>query len=100
MTVYAITFRLEHDETWSDRYDSFMDAVRACKTVWAETTSFCLVETDETLEALERRLYLTQFSTFKDTMVVIQVSYDAAVARGKIKDKETLRNLLYGIDIK
>jgi hypothetical protein len=102
MPTYAITFTIDYDthESWNRRYDSFMTAVRQCPVVWLETTSFCLVQTSETLAALEQRLWLTSFDSTKDKMVVINVSYDDAICRGAIKDRAKLETLLPGIQKK
>lgn len=100
LATFAITFSFHYDSTYNDRYSSFMAEVRKCSTVWDETTSFALVETTETLEALESRLYLSQFSPSRDKMLVINVSYDAAIARGALSYKATLQTLLPGIAIK
>lgn len=99
MSTYAITFTIDYDTaaSWNRRYDSFMDEVRKCPVVWTETTSFCLVQSAESIEALERRLFLSQFDPTKDKMVVINVSNDPAISRGAIKDPATLRKLLPGI---
>ena len=58
------------------------------------------MSTTEALEELERRLYLTQFSTSMDKMLVIDVSYDSAISRGDITEKEKLTKLLPGINHK
>jgi hypothetical protein len=102
MSTYAISFDLKYDtsESYTKRYQSLMTAIRACPTVWTATTAFCLVETTETLEALERRLYLTLFDATKDKLLVINVSYDAATIRGPSTDLPTLRKLLPGIQEK
>lgn len=102
MAIYAITFTIDYDTAvnWNRRYDSFMGEVRKCSTVWTETTSFCLVETTESLETLERRLFLSLFDPVKDKMLVINVSYDSAIARGAIQHPAVLRALLPGIELK
>ena len=99
MATYAISFNLDYNSTYSDRYQSLMEAIRRCPKVWEETTSFALVESAETLEELERRLFLSKYSSATDLLLVIKVSYDDAIARGPIKDKDKLRALLPGITI-
>jgi len=102
MSTFAISFDLKYDtsESYGKRYTSLMAAIRACPTVWSATTAFCLVETSETLEALERRLYLSQFDATKDKLLIINVSYDSATIRGLNTDLATLRKLLPGIQEK
>jgi hypothetical protein len=74
-----------------------MEQVNKCKTVWKETTSFALVESDETIDAIERRLWLSKFDSTTDILLVIDVSYDTATIRGATKDRSTLKKLMYGI---
>ncbi|WP_374833897.1 hypothetical protein [Paenochrobactrum pullorum] len=100
MATYAISFNLKYDDSYSTRYDSFMKAIRSFPTVWEETTSFALVESSRSLEEVERLLYLTDFSVSKDKMLVINVTSDACIARGKIDYPSTLRKLMPSIVIK
>lgn len=99
MSTYAVSFRFESDATRGERYESFMEAIRKTKT-WVETTSFCLVETSETISAFEIRLFLTKFNLTRDTMLVMEVGHSDAIARGKVDYPATLGSLLPKIDIK
>ena len=96
MSTFAVTFDIKFDTAtnWNRRYDSLMAAINKCKRVWKETTSFCLVETTETLDDFERRLFLTDFDGSQDKMLVIDVGYDSCISRGAIKDKALLRALM------
>jgi hypothetical protein len=100
MSTFALSFNIHYDDTYSDRYGSLMAEVRKCSKIWAETTSFCLVQTAESLTAFESRLYLSKFAPSKDRMLVIDVSFDSAIARGKIDYPSTLGSMLPGIAIK
>lgn len=102
MATYAVSFNIAYDSSvsYSERYESLMDEIRKCPTVWMETTSFCLCETNETLESFQRRLYLSKFSPTKDKMLVIDVRYDNAIAQGKIDYPATLRSLLPSVVVK
>ncbi|MGB6080213.1 MAG: hypothetical protein WBF99_12215 [Xanthobacteraceae bacterium] len=100
MATYAVSFDLKYDDTYSDRYDSFMKKIRESRKIWYETTSFVLVETTFSLSDFEQGLYLTLFSASKDKMLVMDVSWNNAIARGPIEDKKTLSELLPGIQIK
>ena len=93
MNTFAVSFRIEHDAQWSDRYNSFMDAIRKTK-VWDETTSFCLVETSESLRDFQYRLYMSKFSPMKDRMLIIDVRLDNAITSGDIEYPATLRSML------
>jgi len=99
MHTYAVSFTIHYDTDRQRRYDSLMAEIRKCSRVWEETTSFCLVETSETLDVFERRLYLSHFSPTKDKLLVVSVRYDDAKARGAIKLPATLRMLLPSIKI-
>jgi len=102
MATYAVSFNIAYDSSasYSERYDSFMAEVRKSSKVWAETTSFCLCETSEAIEDFELRLYLSKFSPSKDKLLVLDVRYDASIARGKIDYPSTLRSLLPAVVVK
>lgn len=100
MPYLAVSFHLDYDSTYTDRYASLMKAIRSCPKVWEETTSFAIVETTEKIEDFERRLFLTDFKPSVDTLLVIDVSYDTAISRGKIRDPKTLKELLPGLQAK
>lgn len=77
-----------------------MAEINKCTKVWSETTSFCLCETSETLQAFEIRLFLSKFSPSQDKLLVMDVDYDSAIARGKIDYPATLRSLLPLVSVK
>jgi predicted RNA-binding protein len=74
-----------------------MAVIRSYTKVWDETTSFALVETNETIDVFEQRLWLSKFDSTKDKLLVIDVSYDTATFRGTVKKIDTLKSLLPGI---
>lgn len=94
MSTYAISFHLEYNSTYTERYTSLMAAIRQCAKVWEETTSFAIVETHETLDTLERRLWLSQFSSATDILMVIDISYDSCTIRGAAKKRAILKSIL------
>ncbi|SFO01756.1 hypothetical protein [Sphingomonas sp. OK281] len=95
MSTYAVSFKLASDSTYHARYESLMGQIRACNTVWTETTSFALVSTNESISELENRLYFrTLLLTSTDLLVVIDVSGAAATIRGTNSYPHTLRALL------
>lgn len=100
MNVFAISFSIKFDTTYGERYDSLMTAIRKCNRLWEETTSFCLVGTNESLTMLEHRLYMTEFSPSRDKLLIIDVGFDRAVARGNISYPATLKGLLPNCDVK
>lgn len=94
MGIFAISFRIHSDSTRQGRYDSLVEQIRECSAVWEETTSFALVESTETLSALEHRLYhRSDLIAAKDMLLVLQLSDDAAILRGENKYPNTLRRL-------
>ncbi len=94
MGVYAISFRLHEDPTRSSRYDSLVEQIGKCATVWDETTSFALVETSESLSELEHRLYYkSTIIASKDLLLVLRLSDDPAILRGEDRIPSTLRRL-------
>ena len=54
---YAISFDIKYDETYTARYNSLMEQVRATPNgaVWSETTSFVLLRSAETIDAIADR---------------------------------------------
>lgn len=96
MATYAISFQIKYDsgDNWGERYNSLMAAINSCSKVWSETTSFCLVQTNETLTELERRLWLTKFDATQDILFVVDVSYDSCTIRGATKKRATLKELM------
>jgi hypothetical protein len=97
MATYAVSFTIKWNDTYNERYDSFMEQIRKCKTVWTETTSFALVETDEKIVDFEFRLWLSKFNSTTDSLLVIDASYDDATIRGPAGNRATLKKLLPGI---
>lgn len=98
MQTYAVSFKLASNSTYNARYESLMSQIRACDTVWTETTSFALVSSNETLGELENRLYYgTDLLASIDLLMVINVSGDPATFRGTNSYPHTLRSLLPNI---
>ena len=99
MNTFAVSFTIKYDYDYDERYESFMEAIRACPTVWTETTSFCLVSTPESLSDFQRRLYLTKFSPTRDKFLVMSVRPVMAAARGEISYPATLKSLLPNVSL-
>ena len=103
MATYAVSFNIKYDSeaSYTERYSSFMSRMRQISgRMWAETTSFCLCETDLDMESFERSLWLTSFDATKDKMLVLDVHYDSAIARGSLDYPSTLRALLPLVSVK
>ena len=83
MATYAISFEIKSDATYNVRYQSLMRQIHLCSSVWAETTSFALVQSVESLAALELRLFTrSQISHLTDKLLVLNVSNLPGVFRG------------------
>ena len=88
MPSYGVSFELESNSTYSERYQSLMRQINIAQSnpAWDETTSFALVKTAETLEAFALRLYLkTLVSSATDILLVFDPATGTAIARGPIK---------------
>ena len=95
MATYAISFEIKSDSTYSKRYQSLMAQVHKCSIVWTETTSFALVQTPESLEDLELRLFVqSEISHLRDKLLVINVTNIPGIFRGVNEMPATLARLM------
>lgn len=94
MAKYAISFYLKSNDTYGDRYQSLMDAIHRCRRVWTEPTCLALVETDETLVELERRLWMTRFSSVTDLLFVVDVGDGPCSVRGSAQNRTMLKAIM------
>lgn len=88
MANFVISFKFKADDSYDDRYYSFVEKVREIATThpWDETSSFFALEADETAENLCERLWLeTSFSHSKDRMLVIDISNKQKATKGSIE---------------
>jgi hypothetical protein len=96
MAVFAVTFRLESDSGYSDRYQSLMDKIKkeASSATWDEPTSFVLMESSKTAQGLCDALYYgSTISESKDQLLVVSLSSKEYAERG-CKYKFTLQQLM------
>ncbi|MFY0400792.1 hypothetical protein [Brevundimonas naejangsanensis] len=93
--VYAVSFELKSDSDYSKRYDSLMEQLKLKGEMWDETTSFALVETDESLDDFEHRLYFkSELLDSKDKLFVIDVTDRPCIARGPFVMPYTLKSIM------
>ena len=74
MGHFVVSFRIERDGTYQERYDSLHDKVKEISAgyVWDETTSLYIFPAVGDAESIARALYLgTKLVTPKDTLLVI-----------------------------
>ena len=99
---YAVSFEIKSDSTYDERYQSLMDEIEAAgEDLWAETTSFILVGSNEDIAAFADRLYYgSKILDTKDMLLVIDHAASAAIGRGPIKYPHTLGSHFKGFDKK
>lgn len=88
MANFIVTFRFEADDTYSERYTSFVKQVKelAKEVPWDETSSFYVFESDLTADSLCTRLWTgSEFDSSKDIMVVVDVLNRVRATKGPIK---------------
>lgn len=100
MTHFVVTFRFKSDESYQDRYESFVDKVNELAEggvgeVWGETSSFLAFKAKGTASELCSSLYLlTKFDQTKDKMVVIDMDNRQKATKGEIEYPNTLTSCL------
>jgi hypothetical protein len=52
MAVFLVSFEIRYDHTYQERYRSFVKEVQKSSPWWAESTTFIVVETNETIDEL------------------------------------------------
>jgi hypothetical protein len=94
--IYAIAFRIKHDDTYEERLQSLVGVIRReAMGVWEELTSFMVIETTKTTDELAQTIYLdSEFDGDKDSLVVISLSYQHYVARGAMEHAPALAHLM------
>ena len=94
MAVFLVSFDLKYDETYSARYTSFMDQVKQGGKWWADTTSYVVVETSETIDEFCSRIYTkSDFNSSKDLYLVLDANVKAGRVRGQVKDQDLFKLL-------
>lgn len=100
MAVFAVSFDLEYDATYQSRYASFMEQVKKGGAWWADTTSFVVVRTNETIDDFCSRIYIhSDFNSTKDLYLVSDTEKLSARIRGKIRDRDIFRLMPYLVEL-
>lgn len=85
---YWVSFRIHNDQTYEKRYDSLISAVQNNSTLWwAETSSFFLVRSGDSLLGLGAKL-VTGLRASTDILIMRQVGVQSAAYFGAIKDQD------------
>lgn len=99
ITTRIASFRIDHDDGYSDRYNSTTRAIRSEAlggTIWDGTTSFIILRSQKSASELADAIYYgSSLSPFTDTLVVLDPSNGDASFRGIVPDKPTLDHLLH-----
>lgn len=85
MANVLVTFRIEYDSTYSDRYASFTEKARqlAIDGMWDEPTSFLAFHANGTAQQICDQLYFgSKFDATKDLMLVIDLTRREFAQRG------------------
>ncbi|QKK24699.1 hypothetical protein [Rhizobium hidalgonense] len=94
MAVYTVSFDFAYDDTYDKRYSSFNEQVKASGVWWAETTSFIVVESPETIEAFCDRIYFqSDFNSSKDRVLVLDANVKSGRYRGVNSDGDLFKLL-------
>lgn len=93
MAVYWLTFRLETDATYNDRYDKLIEAVDILSTRWwVEPSSFLLFESGNKIDEIARAVK-TAITPSKDLVLIGMPEIKSARVIGKVTD-QTLFDLM------
>lgn len=94
MATHIISFRIAHDATATDRWESTVEKIRSeakDRVTWEETTSFFLINSNKTASDLALSIYLgSKFSGITDKLLVIDVARNTYAVQGKIDYPATL----------
>jgi hypothetical protein len=95
MALYAISFRVEHEDNYDDRYQSLVSAIKAQASgpaYWEETTSFVLLVSDKSpADLADAIVAASKFNANKDLLLGIHLSTNRGYAiRGHCTDKDVI----------
>jgi hypothetical protein len=99
MSTYLISFRLEYDSNYAERWASVVDAIRsqASGSTWEELTSLVILKSSKDAESIALAIYLgSQLNSMTDTLLVVNAKTGAYATRGQINDPATLESLFKG----
>lgn len=87
MKTYYITFRLEQDATYNDRWKRLVDAIDGISTRWwVEPTSFFLFESGHSIDQVAA-VAKAAINVNKDVVLVGMVDYKGARVVGKANSR-------------
>jgi hypothetical protein len=84
MSLYVVTYRIDMDATYHERYKALRDALDRVGILWEETTSFALVRSGLDPDALLRSLTLSGWlKRDRDHLAVLQIRLDGYAVAGQ-----------------
>jgi hypothetical protein len=87
MAVFSVSFEIKYDSDYQRRYNSFTAAIEACPKWWADTTSYYVVETNESISDFADRIYFgTDFDASRDLYLVLDAFVKSGCIRGAVKN--------------
>lgn len=74
MAVYAVSFEIKYDSTYSERYKSLIDKINEIATgnVWDETTSFVAFNSNLKIDEVHHALYFGTDLLGDDKLLILQ----------------------------
>ncbi|WP_155888504.1 hypothetical protein [Inquilinus limosus] len=98
MSVFSVSFRLEYDNNYSARWDSIADKIKAIATngkSWSEMTAQYVFESTKTADSIANEIaYLTKFDSKRDSLFVLNLSFNLYETRGKFSNLSTLQQII------
>lgn len=93
MSTFLVSFRIEHTGNYNDRYNSLNDAITQSKgTWWAETTSYYVKVTSETIESFTSRLKKC-INPQHDILLVLDANVKSGRICGAVEDQDIFQLL-------
>jgi len=97
MADYWVSFRIENDRAYEERYQAFREAIdKATTKYWAETTSFYLASSHMEIDQFARVISAPLLAN-KDKLVVRYLAKDGSIYYGKIDHLDILKQFLPNI---
>lgn len=93
MALFAVTFRIKQDGSYTERYNSVVEAIKMAAVFtdkyWDETTSFFLIQSPDGASKLTALIASrSKFDENKDLVVVINLSQNDYAVSGHYEDDD------------
>jgi hypothetical protein len=94
MAKYWVTFRIEHDAGYDDRYDGMLDAIyNASNGFWSEPTSFMFVESELEIDNFAT-VVSKPLNPETDLLVTRRLNKDSSRYFGNVAHLDVLKSFL------